>query len=211
MASRLLNRIGSRREDSKIQKGHQYIKNPKDEYNRTFRNKQQAEVKQLSLNMVDPSSCIVQIGKYKVRTLVDSGAQVSVIKEAFLYRMLKNCKIIRIQENLHSVTGQKLEVLGQTMINLKLGGINVRHMFHVVKDLNRNMILGRDFLLKNGVRLLFDLHKLKFQDVYVDLEEDMHVSTLVRVKTTMNLKPQTVNLIQAKMKNKSVLFGWTNS
>ena len=41
--------------------------------------------------------------------------------------------------------------------------------FVVVNDMNRNVILGRDWLKENGVRIYFDLGLLRINNVYVKL------------------------------------------
>jgi hypothetical protein len=40
------------------------------------------------------------------------------------------------------------------------------------------MILGREWLKQNGVRLYFDLGYLRIDKTYVRLEEDIHISSL---------------------------------
>jgi hypothetical protein len=45
------------------------------------------------------------------------------------------------------------------------------------------MILGREWLKQNGVRLYFDLGYLRINNTYVRLEEDIHISSLLRLYT----------------------------
>lgn len=53
------------------------------------------------------------------------------------------------------------------------------------KDLNRNFILGFDWLKKNNVRIYFDLKCLRINGkTYVNLEEIIHIASTVRMKTT---------------------------
>lgn len=44
------------------------------------------------------------------------------------------------------------------------------HVFYVVSDMNRNIILGRDWLVKNGVRLYYDLGCLRVGNIYTNLD-----------------------------------------
>ena len=55
----------------------------------------------------------------------------------------------------------------------------------MVRDLNRNMILGLDWLKSNSVRIYFDLKSLRINGkTYVNLEKDIHVASTVRMKHT---------------------------
>jgi hypothetical protein len=53
------------------------------------------------------------------------------------------------------------------------GKTEVTQLFFIVKDMNRNVILGKDWLTQNGVRLYFDLGCLRIGKCYVSLEEDI--------------------------------------
>ena len=76
-----------------------------------------------------------------------------------------------------------------------------RHTFVVVSNLNRKIILGRDMLCKYGVRIFYDIFKLKIMGAYVDLERDAYIATIARVNKTIVLKPQTVYLIDGRIKS----------
>ncbi|CAC5408706.1 unnamed protein product [Mytilus coruscus] len=67
--------------------------------------------------------------------------------------------------------------------------------------MNRNVILGKDWLVQNGVRLYFDLGCLRIQKNYVPLEEDIHVASIVRLTVNAVLKPQTINVCPVGLKN----------
>ena len=46
----------------------------------------------------------------------------------------------------------------------------------VVSNLNRNVILGNDWIEINGAILYFNIMKLRVCDTYVPFEEDIHIS-----------------------------------
>ena len=75
-----------------------------------------------------------------------------------------------------------------------------RHSFVVVSNLNRNIILGNDWMESNWVILYFNLMKLRVDDTYVPLEGDIHISSLVCSKRDFVLPPQTACVCQVKMK-----------
>ena len=138
-----------------------------------------------------PNSILTKIQNFQLRALVDTGAALSLLK-ADIYNNLKyRPKLQRTDVSLQSANGSSIKVLGSIDLDFKIAGIKLKHEFIVVTDLNRNIILGRDFLMKNKVRIYCDLHKLKLQNAYVPLENDVHISAISRLNKTITLKPQT--------------------
>jgi hypothetical protein len=72
--------------------------------------------------------------------------------------------LIKKEVNLQSLNRNLLQITGQTTIPFQSGGIKMSHSFYVASDMNRNVILGRDWHIQNGVRLYFDLSCLSVQD-----------------------------------------------
>ena len=73
--------------------------------------------------------------------------------------------------------------------------------FYVIRDLNRNLILGLDWLKQNNVRIYFDLKCLRINGKhYVNLEEDIHVASTVRMKKICLIKPQTAMICYDKVR-----------
>ena len=54
----------------------------------------------------------------------------------------------KISVNLQSVNGEQLKVHGQVKLALNLNGMKLEHNFYVVSNMNRNLILGQDWLIK---------------------------------------------------------------
>ena len=60
----------------------------------------------------------------------------------------------------------------------------MQHLFYAVRDMNRNLISGTDWLRQHGVRIYYDLGCLRIANkTFVNLEEDIHVSSVARDKT----------------------------
>ena len=73
--------------------------------------------------------------------------------------------------------------------------------FYVIRDLNRNLILGLDWLKQNNVRIYFDLKCLRINGKhYVNLEEDIHIASTVRMNRTCLIKPQTASVCYGKVR-----------
>lgn len=148
----------------------------------------------------NPNSCLISIGNCKFRSLIDSGAELSVISKR-AYDLLKHKPPLKMTKiNLKAVDGNSLYIRGNVKLKFKIGSIYIEHPFFVVENINRNVILGRDFLQDNGVRVYFDLGCLRIKDCYVPLEEDVHLSVIARLTRHTVLKPQTAYRLLARTK-----------
>ena len=96
-----------------------------------------------------------------------------------------------------------MDVLGSIDLDFKIQGMKITQEFLVVSDLNRSMILGRDFLDRQKARIYFDLKKLRLNNTYVPLDFDAHISALARASQNVTMKPQTMYLMDAKLKENS--------
>ena len=78
------------------------------------------------------------------------------------YDHLKNKpKLLKKTVDLQSANGTSLKVDGFVNVQFRIGGTEVSQDFYVVRDLNRNTILGLDWLKSNNVRIYFDLKSLR--------------------------------------------------
>lgn len=149
----------------------------------------------------NPNSCLIKLGKQRFRALVDTGAEVSLMHRR-VYDCLKvKPKFTFKRVNLQTANGSSLKVDGGIKVTLNIGGTDLIQEFLVVQDLNRNVILGLDFMKEHRVRLYFDLKSMKIADkVYVNLEEDIHISSTVRMKHKVTLKPRTAKICLGKVR-----------
>ena len=148
-----------------------------------------------------PNSCIIKIGKHKFRTLVDTGAEVSLMHRR-VYDLLKDKpRLMNRKINLHGVNGSLLKIDGCIDLTFSVGGTEMKQNFYVVREMNRNLILGTDWLRQHGVRIYFDLGCIRIGDKnYVNLEEDIHIASVIRIKSTTVIKPQTATICYGKVK-----------
>ena len=71
----------------------------------------------------------------------------------------------------------------------------------MIRDLNRNLIRGLDWLKQNNARIYFDLKCLRINGKhYVNLEEDIHIASTVRIKKAYLIKPQTAMICYGKVR-----------
>ena len=132
--------------------------------------------------------------------MIDTGAEVSLVSEKVIEKINPKPKLSRRKVALQSVSGGALFVKGNTDLEFKVGFFFF-HTFQVVRGLNRNFILGTDWMSKNGVRIYFDLQKLRVGNLYVPYEQDIHIVSLLRVNKTTVLKPKTALICQVRMKD----------
>jgi hypothetical protein len=76
---------------------------------------------------------------------------------------------------------------------------NITHMFDVVRNIDRPSILGRDFLNNEKAVIDFSLKRLQIRNEYIPLENDWQIARLISNKNTHILKPNTINIIQARL------------
>ena len=154
----------------------------------------------------NPNSCFVKIGKQSFRSLVDSGAEVSLIHSRAYQNLKDKPKLMNKKVHLQSASGQSMMVDGSINVTLDIRGVRINQTLFVIRNLNRSLILGRDWLKTNGVRLYYDLGCLRIGQTYIPLEEDIHIATVVRIASTVTLKPQTANVCTGHLRHKSEGF-----
>lgn len=151
-----------------------------------------------------PNSISVRIERRPYRALVDTGAEVSVISCRVFKKMRPGLELQKRDIKLRTANGSPLYVEGLCRLQVKVGNKSTPHDFLIVKNLNRNVILGRDWLMQNGVRMYFDLGALKIGKEYVALEDDVHISSIIRLAKKITLKPQHLHTCTGltKLRNK---------
>lgn len=104
--------------------------------------------------------------------------------------------------HLQSANGSSLNVIGCINVSFRIGGTELSHNFYVVRDLNRNIVLGLDFMEANEVRLYFDLKSMRIKGkYYVNLEQDVHISSTVRTQSWVKIKPNSAKICYGKVRN----------
>ena len=144
---------------------------------------------------------MINIGKLNFRALVDTGAGTTVIHKRVYDSLSKKPPLQKTKICLESATGTPLNILGYAEIRFKINNIHLIHNCIVVDNLRRNVILGRDFLSANSCRIYFDLNGIKIKDTIVPLQDDRCIASIIRLKRTTILKPQSINQLQGKLKH----------
>lgn len=108
-------------------------------------------------------------------------------------------KLTRARSCIQLVNGGTVSVKGCVDLPLHLCNLTVNHRIYVAEGINRNLILGRDFPKRNGVRKYFDLGYFRIGKTYIRLEEDIHISSLLRLTKKTLLKPKTKTVCSVKV------------
>ena len=141
----------------------------------------------------------MKISGQKYRCWVDTGAE----RTLRIYNSLSNPPPLRRSDiNLESVTGNQLKINGCINLEFVIAGLKLHYTFYVVPNLGINIIIGRDFLKHFSCRIYYDLDKLRVNGRYVDLIEDAYLQSLIRLKRSIIVKPQSVLFYFGKLSNK---------
>ena len=133
---------------------------------------------------------------------MDSGSQLTLLSQKIYDQLRYKQPIGRRNIILNSAQGTQMGVLGAVELDFKIHGLKFRHEFLVVSDLSRSMILGRDFLTQHGAVVYFnDTQRIKIKDTYIPLDIDVHISSLARSTRDVVLQPNTMYLMDAKIKS----------
>ena len=97
----------------------------------------------------------IDIQGTKCNALIDTGASRSCISEAYFKTLpqqtLKGLHRVAVR----SASGSSLAPLGFMTSNITLGNKTFQHDFVVCKHLMRPLILGREFLFKNELKVYY--------------------------------------------------------
>ena len=124
-----------------------------------------------------------------------------------MYKSLKNKPKLKKQTALlQSVKGDYIDVDGWTSIEYEIGKEKQKYEFFIVPQMNRNIILGRDWLKQFGVCMYYDLECIRVGKSYIKLEDDLYISSIARLTTKSIIKPQSGKFCLCRVKgNEQVL------
>ena len=148
----------------------------------------------------NPNSCLIKIGKQRVRCLIDSGATTSLISWKFYNNLIFKPGLQRASAHLESVDGTALSLKGKVELKFEMKSLKLTHTFFVVDGINRNILLGDDWLTSNGVRMYFDLGCIRVKGVYVPLVADKHINSICRLNRSLTVAPNTSYVCCARVK-----------
>ena len=144
-------------------------------------------------NTSSPNCITVKVKKREYKALVDTGAEVSIISSRVYDQLYPRPELKKKRMRLQAANGTLMRIKGETSLNFKVGSQKVRQDCVVIKELNRLIILGRDWLRSYGVRVYFDLGAIRLNNELIALEEDIHITSVARLAESITLKPQHIH------------------
>ena len=140
-------------------------------------------IEQVVIGSERGTSFPIDIQGTKCNALIDTGASRSCISEAYFKTLpqqtLKGLHRVAVR----SVSGSSLSPLGFMTNNITLGNKTFQHDFVVCKHLMRPLILGREFLFKNELKVYYTKtgkcrldHKQEELIATVDLQDELTLS-----------------------------------
>ena len=148
----------------------------------------------------NPNSCLIKIEKQRVRCLIDSGATTSLISWKFYNNLIFKPGLQRASAHLELVDGTALSLKGKVELKFEMKSLKLAHTFFVVDGINRNILLGDDWLTSNEVRMYFDLGCIRVKGVYVPLVADKHINSICRLNRSLTVAPNTSYVCCARVK-----------
>ena len=126
----------------------------------------------------------IDIQGTKCNALIDTGASRSCISEAYFKTLpqqtLKGLHRVAVR----SASGSSLAPLGFITSNITLGNKTFQHDFVVCKHLMRPLILGREFLFKNELKVYYS----KTGECRLDYKQELIATVDLQDELTLSLK-----------------------
>ena len=105
------------------------------------------------------------------------------------------------QLKLRTVNSGKIKIAGIADVKFKIGKLYKKHPLYVTEGVSQNMILGRDFLVTNKVKLDFENTQLTNDQQIIRMEDDVYIAFLVRLAQDVVLPPHTAAVCHTRLKH----------
>ncbi|CAC5373433.1 unnamed protein product [Mytilus coruscus] len=150
----------------------------------------------------DKCTTYVTIGTTRTKALIDTGANISVMNRNLLDKT--SYAKVPLQpgamKQVIAANGNHVQVLGKLSITLHIGNKQFTQTVHILDQLHHSLILGVDFMRKNGAFI-------NFQDCTLELKDNPNIvlssitlnSGLVRTKKVVTLPKHSETLIQVSV------------
>ena len=148
----------------------------------------------------EPNGLYVEsyIGDYPCHMLLDTGANVTLIRTDLAEKLSRRLIYIAPAVSLKTVTGDQVAVHGKLDIVIQVGSRSFQHRVYVA-DITDSCILGLDFLRKNNFTLDLERNEVRAKGEEIPLltskVEDTAVST-VTAKENFKIPPRSEFLLE---------------
>ena len=118
-----------------------------------------------------------------------------------MHRLKGHDLLENTQLKLRTVNGGKIKIAGIADVKFKIGKLYKKHPFYVTEGVSQNVILGRDFLVTNKVKLDFENTQLTIDQQTIRMEDDAYIASFVRLAQDVVLPPQTAAVCNTRLKH----------
>ena len=118
-----------------------------------------------------------------------------------MHRLKGHDLLENTQLKLRTVNGGKVKIAGIADVKFKIGKLYKKHPFYVTEGVSQNVILGRDFLVTNKVKLDFENTQLTIDQQTIRMEDDAYIASFVRLAQDVVLPPQTAAVCNTRLKH----------
>ena len=161
------------------------------------------------VNVVErnPKQCLTftgRVAKYETEIIVDSGSGISIISFD-LFSLINKYARSPLDISSNSIlaktpTGEYLDIVGTTTVELDLGESNWYVDCHVVKNFNYAFLLGTDFLIKTSSRIDLGSMKITIGQQTLDVSVVNQPSQVkVCVVDTIEIPPRSEAVLQGSV------------
>ena len=108
----------------------------------------------------------VTVGEQLVKTLFDSGAEVTLIEHGLYQQMTKKPKLYTYKPGLAAANGSTIQVTGTGIFNFSLGKTRFQHHAVVVRGLHVPCIIGADFMTEHNIEIDMGRKRIRLNEVH---------------------------------------------
>ena len=161
-------------------------------------------------NIINLPTVLIKILGIDVIAMLDSGASVSLLQSDVFHRIQndKSIKFHKLDINVQSVTGDKLNISRCVSLIVNLGNKTIRHRFYIVENslsAQYQAILGYEFLKQHKFTLCFRNNMLTSGNTRIPVHDALapHIKensiNYARLKTKFILEPNESRKINLKL------------
>ena len=115
---------------------------------------------------MNKNQVLIRIGGKCVPALIDTGSGLCAIKEEFFNKIKTPQNITKPSyiNEIRTAGGIAHPVTAQVDLEICIGGLRIKHTFHITSNLMKNVILGIDMLHKNKAYIDFEENTITFPE-----------------------------------------------
>ena len=159
----------------------------------------------------NPPTCLIKLQNTSTRALLDTGADVSILSNQFFKKLQgKGFQLKSAGVKLRAASGAFLQVLGSIRLRFEVQGKCFRQTFIIVENLNRDCILGRDFLANYNCIIDLGDRTCTIGDLKIPICDLNQVRSIVRLTQDVEIAPYHLQTTFGKYHRKAGLVHGQN-